>query len=31
MEPTEQQPWGAGVGWLTDKFGINWAISIDKA
>ncbi len=26
-----EQPWGAAVGWLTDKFGINWMVSIDKA
>lgn len=25
------QPWGAEVGWLTDKFGIDWMINIDKA
>jgi len=24
------QPWGADVGWLTDKFGINWVVSIEK-
>jgi len=29
--PPSRQPWGADVGWLTDKFGINWVISIDKA
>ncbi|MGH7567513.1 MAG: VOC family protein [Gemmatimonadales bacterium] len=29
--PLAQQPWGAAVGWLTDKFGINWTVSIDKA
>ena len=22
---------GADVGWLTDKFGIDWMINIDKA
>jgi predicted 3-demethylubiquinone-9 3-methyltransferase (glyoxalase superfamily) len=21
---------GADVGWLTDKFGINWVVSIEK-
>ncbi len=21
----------ADVGWLTDKFGLNWMVSIDKA
>ncbi len=30
MPPTEQ-PWGAYVGWLTDKFGIDWMVTIDKA
>lgn len=29
--PLSDQPWGATVGWLTDKFGINWMVSIDKA
>lgn len=29
--PLTAQPWGADVGWLTDKFGINWMVSIDKA
>ncbi len=24
------QPGGAAVGWLTDRFGINWMVSIDK-
>ncbi len=29
--PLTAQPQGAGVGWFTDKFGINWMVSIDKA
>jgi len=29
--PLSKQPWGAEVGWLTDKFGIHWTVSIDKA
>jgi len=29
MPPTAQ-PWGGEVGWLMDKFGINWMVSIDK-
>ncbi|MGH7538422.1 MAG: hypothetical protein ACREMF_07295 [Gemmatimonadales bacterium] len=29
--PLAEQPWGAGQGWLTDKFGINWTVTIDKA
>jgi PhnB protein len=28
MPPAEQS---GGVGWLTDKFGINWTVSIEKA
>jgi uncharacterized glyoxalase superfamily protein PhnB len=24
-------PAGPGAGWLTDKFGINWMVAIDKA
>ncbi len=29
--PLAAQPWGADVGWLTDKFGIDWMVNIDKA
>jgi PhnB protein len=29
--PLSEQSGGANVGWLTDKFGINWMVSIDKA
>jgi PhnB protein len=29
--PLTAQPAGADVGWLTDKFGINWMVNIDKA
>jgi PhnB protein len=29
--PLAKQPWGAEVGWLRDKFGINWTVNIDKA
>jgi Uncharacterized protein conserved in bacteria len=28
--PLAEQSGGADVGWLTDKFGINWMVSIDK-
>jgi uncharacterized glyoxalase superfamily protein PhnB len=27
MPPAEQS---GGVGWLTDKFGINWTVTIEK-
>jgi len=29
--PLAAQPWGAQVGWLADKFDINWMVNIDKA
>ncbi|HEY7031227.1 MAG TPA: VOC family protein [Thermomicrobiales bacterium] len=29
MPPT-RQPWGAEVGWMTDKFGINWTIAVEE-
>ncbi len=29
--PLTEQPWGADVGWLSDKFGMNWMVNIDKA
>jgi uncharacterized glyoxalase superfamily protein PhnB len=29
--PLAKQPSGAEVGWLMDKFSINWMVSIDKA
>lgn len=29
--PLTEQPWGNQVGWLADKFGINWMVTIDKA
>jgi PhnB protein len=29
--PLTKQPWGAAVGWLADKFGINWTISVEEA
>ena len=30
-QPPSPTPWGAEVGYLLDKFGINWIVSIDKA
>ncbi len=29
--PLTAQPGGAAVGWLTDQFGINWMITVEKA
>src|SRR5262249_33901943 len=29
--PLTKQPWGADVGWLADKFGIIWTITMDTA
>jgi len=29
--PLAQQPSGAEVGWLKDKFGINWTVNIEQA
>jgi len=28
--PLSRQPWGSDVGWLADRFGINWTISIEN-
>ncbi len=29
--PLAEQPWGGQLGWLMDKFGINWMITLDRA
>jgi PhnB protein len=29
--PLTTQPSGADVGWLRDRFGINWTVTIDRA
>lgn len=29
--PLTQRSEGADVGWLMDKFGINWSVNIDRA
>ena len=29
--PLTAQPGGSEVGWLMDRFGINWMVQIDKA
>ncbi|MEO7076942.1 MAG: VOC family protein [Ktedonobacterales bacterium] len=26
-----EQPWGGKTGYLTDKFGVNWVVSIEQA
>lgn len=28
--PLRAAPWGGEAGWLTDKFGINWNIDVEK-
>jgi PhnB protein len=28
--PLARQPWGTEVGWLRDKFGVPWTISIEE-
>jgi PhnB protein len=28
--PLTDQSWGASMGWLMDRFGINWMVNIDK-
>jgi PhnB protein len=28
--PLAKQPWGGSLGWLADRFGINWMVSIDR-
>lgn len=28
--PLTAQPWGSEVGWLTDKFGVNWMLTVSK-
>jgi PhnB protein len=29
--PLMEQPWGSSLGFLVDKFGINWMVSIDPS
>jgi len=26
-----KQPWGAEVGWLVDKFGVNWTVTVEMS
>ena len=28
LTPLAKQPWGAEVGWLTDRFGIGWTVEV---
>jgi PhnB protein len=28
--PLAKQPWGGEVGWLVDRFGINWTVNIQQ-
>ncbi len=28
--PLTDQPWGGAAGWLTDRFGINWNVDVEK-
>jgi PhnB protein len=29
--PLTAQPWGTDVGWLADKFGMNWMVTVEQA
>ncbi len=29
--PFHKQPQGGETGWLADKFGVNWTITIEEA
>jgi PhnB protein len=28
--PLTKQPWGGATGYLMDKFGINWVVSVEE-
>lgn len=28
--PIREAPWGGAAGWLSDKFGINWNVEVEK-
>ena len=27
--PLSRQPWGGEMGWLIDRYGVNWSVTID--
>ena len=29
--PLAKQPWGVEVGWLVDRFGVNWTVTIETS
>jgi uncharacterized glyoxalase superfamily protein PhnB len=29
--PLSRQPWGEESGWLIDRFGVHWTISVDPS
>lgn len=29
--PLREQPWGGATGYLVDRFGINWVVTVEKA
>ncbi|HLH68969.1 MAG TPA: VOC family protein [Candidatus Dormibacteraeota bacterium] len=29
--PLTEQPWGGRIGWLMDRFGINWMVSVEAS
>ena len=31
LGPLAKQSWGGKVGWLKDRFGINWTVNIEQA
>jgi PhnB protein len=31
LGPLAKQSWGGEVGWLKDRFGINWTVNIEQA
>jgi uncharacterized glyoxalase superfamily protein PhnB len=29
--PLIEQPWGGATGYLEDRIGVNWVVSVEKA